>query len=93
MMPVFSRLALEQCALTFGRSVSGFGLDLAWGKIVRNAGGHVAILDDVVARHARPVDQSGGAYYSYLRRHNINAKAELWALMKEHGTERDMTAG
>ncbi|NNE79000.1 MAG: hypothetical protein HKN18_01900 [Silicimonas sp.] len=93
MMPVFSRQALRRCAVTLGLSVSGFGLDLAWGKIVGDAGGRIAILDDVVATHARPVDQSGGAYYSYLRRHGINAKAELWALMQAYGTDRDMTAG
>ncbi len=86
MMPVFSAQALRWVAPTFGKSVSGFGLDLVWGKIVRDAGGRIAVLDDILATHARPVDLAGGAYYSYLRRHGINAKAELWTLARDYGT-------
>lgn len=93
MMPVLSRRALGLVAPTFGRSVSGFGLDLAWGRIVADAGGRIAVLDEVAATHARPVDQGGGAYYSYLRRHMINAKAELWALVTEYGADRDLVSG
>lgn len=90
MMPVFSRRALGWVAPTLGRSASGFGLDLVWGKIVRDRGGRVAVLDDVSAMHARPVDQASGAYYAYLRRHGINAKAELWSLIKSYGAARDL---
>lgn len=90
MMPVFSRKALELVAPSFGQSVSGFGLDLVWGKLVGDAGGRIAILDEVQATHARPVDQSGGAYYSYLRRHMINAKAELWQLLKDYDADRNL---
>ncbi len=90
MMPVVSRRALDWIAPTFGQSVSGFGLDLVWGKIVAEAGGRIAVLDDIVSAHRRPVDQSGGAYYSYLRSAGINAKAELWALLCDYGADRDM---
>ena len=92
MMPVFSRAALEQVAPTFGRSISGYGLDLAWGKIVRAAGGRIAVLDDVVATHARAVDHGGGAYYSYLRRHLINPKAELWVLAEDYDAARTLSS-
>lgn len=91
MMPVLSARALRWIAPTFGASVSGFGLDLAWGKIVRDAGGRIAVLDEVRATHSRPVDQNGGAYYSYLRRHGLNAKAELWSLVTRYGAARDVT--
>ena len=90
MMPVFSQKALRTIAPTLGQSVSGFGLDLVWGKRVADAGGKIAVLDDVVAAHRRPVDQSGGNYYSYLRSAGINAKAELWTLLNEYGAARDM---
>lgn len=90
MMPVLSRRALGWIAPTLGQSVSGFGLDLVWGKIVTERGGSIAVLDDITATHARPVNQSGGAFYRYLRRHGINAKAELWSLVKAHDTARDM---
>ncbi len=92
MMPVFSRMALRQVAPTFGRSVSGYGLDLAWGRILGNAGGKIAVLDDVVATHERAVDHGGGAYYSYLRRHLINPKAELWALLKDYDAARTFSS-
>lgn len=90
MMPVFSRRALEWIMPTLGRSVSGFGLDLVWGHLVSQKGGRIAVLDDVVATHARPVDQAGGAYYRYLRQNGINAKAELWSLLKRYGASRDV---
>ena len=92
MMPVFSRRALSWVAPSLSRSVSGFGLDLAWGKIVRDAGGRVAVLDDVSATHARPVNQAGGAYYRYLRRHMINPKAELWLLLKDYDAARNLVS-
>ena len=50
------------------------------------------MLDDVVATHARPVDQADGAYYSYLRRHMINAKAELWVMLNDYDAERNLTS-
>ncbi len=92
MMPVVSKKAMSLIAPTLGQSVSGFGLDLVWGKLVRSAGGRIAVLDDVVAAHRRPVDQSGGAYYSYLRSAGINAKAELWTLLCDFGADRDMVS-
>ena len=91
MMPVFSASAIRRVAPTFAQSVSGFGLDLAWGKLIRDAGGTIAVLDDVVATHARPVDQTDGAYYSYLRRHMINAKSELWVLLNDYDADRNLT--
>lgn len=89
MMPILSRRALAHLAPTFGKSVSGFGLDLTWGHLVRGFQGNIAVLDGISATHARPVDQNGGSYYAYLRSHGINAKAELWALIKEYGASRD----
>lgn len=90
MMPVFSRRALAWIRPTLGQSVSGFGLDLVWGKIVSAKGGRIAVLDEVAATHARPVDQAGGAFYGYLRRNGINAKAELWLMLTRHGADRDV---
>ena len=90
MMPVFSRRALRWIAPTLGQSVSGFGLDLVWGQIVARHGGRISVLDGIAAKHERPVNQNGGAYYRYLRRHGINAKAELWALLRRYGADRDL---
>jgi hypothetical protein len=90
MMPVFSRRALDLLAPTFGQSISGFGLDLTWGHLMQQLGGRIAVMDGISAVHARPVDQSGGAFYAYLRSHGINAKAELWALLQAYGAGRDV---
>ena len=90
MMPLFSRSALDTIRPTLGQSVSGFGLDLVWGKLVAAAGGRIAVLDEVAAAHRRPVDQAGGAFYTYLRQSGINAKAELWALITAYDARRDM---
>ena len=90
MMPVFSRRALGWVAPTLGQSISGFGLDLVWGQLVARNGGRIAVLDSVAATHARPVDQADGSYYRYLRRNGINAKAELWSLLKRYGANRDL---
>ena len=92
MMPVFSRKALQLVRPTLGRSISGYGLDLAWGKIVSEAGGKIAVLDDVVATHERAVDHSGGAYYAYLRRHMINPKAELWVLSEDYAVDLNLSS-
>ena len=92
MMPVFSRNALANLSSTFEDSISGFGLDLVWGALTRKAGGRVAVVNSVQATHARPVDQSDGAYYKYLRANGINAKAELWALLSDYGVSRDVSS-
>lgn len=90
MMPVFSRRALAWIAPTLGQSVSGFGLDLVWGQLLAQRGGRIAVLDDIAATHARPVDQAEGGYYRYLRQNGINAKAELWTLLRRYGASRDV---
>ncbi|MEO9825847.1 MAG: hypothetical protein ABJF50_15640 [Paracoccaceae bacterium] len=81
MMPILSARCFEACRDLFGRSVSGFGLDLAIGQRANSLGHrNVGILDDCVAEHLRPIDAKGGALYSYLRSVGINPKAELWHL-------------
>jgi len=92
MMPVLSRRARRWIAPTLGQSVSGFGLDLVWGKLVSEKGGRIAVLDGVSATHARGVDHAGGAYYRYLRANGINAKAELWTMLKRYDAACDMIA-
>lgn len=88
MMPVLSARALGLCAGDFRRSISGFGLDLLMGKRVA-APDHrnIAVIDDVVAEHLKPIDDAGGAYYAYLRSRLINPKAELWRLVEEFGLD------
>lgn len=85
MMPVLSRRALSLCAPHFARSVSGFGLDLLFGKLLAGAGSaNVVVIDDIVADHLKPIDDADGAFYRMLRSRMINPKAELWRLREEH---------
>lgn len=83
MMPIYSRRLAATAFPEYRRSVSGFGLDLLSGKLCDQAGGRAVVIDEVVARHGQAIDQSGGEYYQFLRRNDINANAELWALAQE----------
>jgi len=88
MMPVLSRKALLACEGDFGRSISGFGLDLLMAsRVATPDGANIAIVDDIVVDHLKPVDDASGAYYRLLRSRMINPKAELWRLVEEHELE------
>jgi len=89
MMPVLSQRALRIFGADFIQSISGFGLDLLFGKKVASADcSNVAIIDDVVVDHLKPVDDVAGGYYSYLRSMHINPKAELWRLITQANLEQ-----
>jgi hypothetical protein len=91
MMPALSRRALTVCALDFSRSVSGFGLDLLMAKRMAAPDcANIAVLDEFVAEHVKPVDDASGAYYSFLRSRLINPKAELWRLVEQFDLDRDI---
>jgi hypothetical protein len=94
MMPGFSRDALCHLAWTFGKTVSGFGVDLLWGQALaadRDAG-RIAVIGDVLARHERPIDEAGGAFYNYMADNDINPKLELWMVLSEHGVAPEFCA-
>ncbi len=87
MMPILSARCFQACGDLLGRSVSGFGLDLAIGQRAAEIGSrNIAVLDGCVAEHLRPIDAAGGALYSYLRSVGINPKAELWQFTKTLNT-------
>jgi hypothetical protein len=86
MMPLLSRRALRLAGPLFGETISGWGLDYALAEIVaRDLGGRVAVVDDVVAQHTRPVDTAGGAYYQMLMREQIYPHVELKQVRHKHG--------
>ena len=82
MMPALSKRAMDIALPYFMMSVSGFGLDLLLAKLTEQHGLTAAVVDDIVARHEKPIDQAGGAYYEYLREQGINSKLELWRLIE-----------
>lgn len=86
MMPLLSRAALQAARPLFGQTISGWGLDYALAEIVaRDLRGRAAVVDDVVARHTRPVDTAGGAYYRMLMREQIYPHVELKHVKNRHG--------
>jgi hypothetical protein len=78
MCPLFSRAALKTCLHTFGASISGWGLDYVWSKLLGAA--NLFVVDDVVVRHNTPCDWRSGPFYAYLRQLGIDPWHELNAV-------------
>jgi hypothetical protein len=80
MAPVFSRAAFEACLPAFGESVSGWGIDYVWPKLLGYPIDRLAIVDAAPVLHTRPVGVS--AWYHGLR---VEPMDELIATAKRHG--------
>ncbi len=89
MMPAFSRAALQTCIDSFDKSVSGWGLDYAWAKRLGYPERKIAIVDAIVARHTKPIDEAGGAFYAYLRRLGVDARSEFREIVNQFGILSD----
>lgn len=92
MMPALSRRARSLMIPYFLYSVSGFGLDLLMAKLAESHGLASGVIDDIVARHEKKIDQTSGSYYEYLRSKGINSKYELWRLITMFGLDRSLHA-
>lgn len=64
MCPCFKKEALEKCIETFNTNNSGWGVDSLWNIKLGQPTDRIAIIDDVVAIHTRPV--GGGELYKNL---------------------------
>ena len=84
--PVFSREALLKCLDTFRMSMSGWGLDWVWAKLLDHK--DMAILHSIVAKHTRKV--GGGGLYSELKKVGVSPSRERKKLMSDYGIT-DMT--
>jgi hypothetical protein len=92
MMPAASKFALEKAGWTFGRSVSGFGVDLLLGhEIVDRLGRKAGVVGSVIATHEKVIDDRGGQFYNYMRSIGINPKYELWVIMNDFGLNAEFT--
>lgn len=58
MCPLFSNMALRLCLPSFNASMSGFGLDHIWPRLLGMVHSHMAIIDDVAVAHTRPMGNS-----------------------------------
>jgi len=92
MMPILSSRALKIGSHLFGQTVSGWGLDMVFGKLVEERlGGAAAILDSVAATHTRQIDPKKGAFYTMLHDANIYSEVELTHLQRLYGTGREIS--
>ena len=80
MMPIMRVDFWLRAVRYFPWSISGYGLDLLWARMLGDTSTTAWRLP-VLARHVRPVDVEGGAYYAFLRSHDINPDAEWWRLV------------
>jgi hypothetical protein len=87
MMPVLSQSILRSGRFLFNQSISGWGIDVALSKLV-SAENKVAVIDDVVARHVKPINVEGGAFYEMLHRACIYPEIELTHLQRIYGVSR-----
>jgi len=92
MMPGFSKDFLLSNQSLFEETVSGFGLDLALGRVAAREGLEVGVIYDVKAKHHKPINQSTGAFYDYLRSFGINSKLELWRLIEKYSLDTEIKA-
>lgn len=72
MAPLFNIKSLSQLKVTFSQSVSGWGLDVLWPKLIPDA--QFGILDSTPMFHTRPL---GGELY---KKNNLSTEVDMQAL-------------
>ena len=82
MAPCFSAACLERVLPTFSETQSGWGIDWLWPPLVLNRESGIAIVDDVVIRHTRPL---GGPNYDAMRARGESPLDELLKFQRERG--------
>jgi hypothetical protein len=89
MMPLLSRRALTAAAQVFEDSISGWGLDLATGKLVgEQFGTRAAVFDTVIAEHRKPIDPVSGGLYKMLLKEHIYPRLEYHYIVEKYGADR-----
>lgn len=87
MAPCFDRRFLDTCLPTFKETLSGWGLDWLWPRLLPHDSLQCAIIDLATATHTRPV---GGPSYDKLREAGIAPQDERAALMRRYGIPADI---
>jgi UDP-N-acetyl-D-mannosaminuronic acid transferase (WecB/TagA/CpsF family) len=78
MSPFFNQLSLEKCLGSFSESISTWGIDYAWSKILKSS--NFGIIDNYSIEHEEKPDLNNGPFYKYLASMGINPKIELWRM-------------
>lgn len=80
MMPMMSQSTYQQLAHTFSESISGWGLDFYWPKLLKYPKNKIAVFDHICATHTRPVNTNKG-FYTKLKK---PAKMEMKELLDKY---------
>lgn len=80
---IFSKRAIAHGIHLFQQSISGYGIDLAFGDIVRQQlRTKPAVIDAVAVKHTKEIDQEDGSFYTMLRQASISPLDELYQLQR-----------
>jgi len=90
MMPVISKQILSLGIDFWGQTISGWGLDIVMAKMAIENGLKAAIIDDVVARHLKPINADIGNYYQMLHKTMIYPEIEFSHLQKKYRIYGDL---
>lgn len=85
MAPCLSRALLERCLPLFPLSVSGYGLDMVWSRLLPPIERGSAIIDTVQVRHTRPV---GAVLPKLLRDQGRDPWRDLDVVLARFGLDR-----
>lgn len=88
MAPCFECRFLARCLPTFVESLSGWGLDLVWPRLLPARPRRCAIIDAVQMTHTRPV--GGGLHYDRLREAGVTAQQEFDTVLARYGIPADI---
>ncbi|WP_186445531.1 DUF707 domain-containing protein [Paenibacillus cremeus] len=84
MVPIFSREALQICWPTFNKSLTGWGLEHVWAKLLGYPNKKMAIIDETPVKHTRPA--GGGELYRNIEaEYGINVWQNTENLLNEYG--------
>jgi hypothetical protein len=75
MQPCFSKEALDKTLFTFNDTERrwGWGADYHWGRLVNYKKYNMAIIDDILSRHTRPVQSEHfNEMNNYLTKYNLS---------------------
>ncbi len=83
MCPVFSKRALAVCGDSFAESVSGWGLNHLWPKLLMARGWKLAVIDDICVTHTRAMRE--GQLYKLLGDLGIDPETEKQSVLARYG--------
>lgn len=82
MMPAFSAAALRACRDSLRLTVSGWGLDYVWPRLLGYPERGIAVVDAVPVCHLHRSEPRDGPFYRVMRRLNVDAEQELRQLLR-----------